>query len=199
MDEVWKAFSTRYPLLSDDLTDALRASTKSFLAKVERWEQLDDRGIVAAMLEIRHEMLDFMSARGYDANIEGSKQHPRFAELSERWWEAKDEAELVLARATVQTRRAIDTDAGLRFQAATAAKGGEAKKARDPKQAAKAKARELWNDWKDGKRKFEGVEKWAMKVVELYPILESVKNVASWNAKWEKERFPNRRRPGRKA
>lgn len=198
MDESYKAhFPDRYPLLSAELIRALRANTQALLLDVQRWEQLNDHEIAATGMDIPRRLVDFETTYGCRVYFEASKGLPNYAELYEAWWDSKEEADVVLNRGRVQSARARETEIGLRFRAKTAAKGGEAKKTKDPKQAAKREARNLWDEWKDGKAKFTGVEQWAMEVVRRHPILKSIKNVASWNAKWEKERFPNRRTPGK--
>lgn len=66
--------------------------------------------------------------------------------------------------------------------------GASRKKARDPKQAAKAAALELWKERHAGERPdLRTVEQFAIEVMRMYPILESAKTIAGWSAKWTKQ------------
>lgn len=58
---------------------------------------------------------------------------------------------------------------------------------KDPKQKAKAEAKELWNEWKAGKHpNIRRVEDFATEVRRLWPELTSAKVIEGWSAKWSK-------------
>lgn len=66
--------------------------------------------------------------------------------------------------------------------------GGLQKKARDPKQAAKAAALELWKKRHAGERPdLRTVEQFAIEVMRRHPVLESAKTISGWSAKWTKQ------------
>lgn len=58
----------------------------------------------------------------------------------------------------------------------------------DPKAAAKIKAKELWNDWQEGRMIHRGKAAWARYVQSLYPILESTKTIEDWATDWAREK-----------
>lgn len=61
-----------------------------------------------------------------------------------------------------------------------------AKLARDPKQAAKAQAYKLWQDWQLGSARFKSGAEFARHVVEVLPAIESTKVVERWVTQWRK-------------
>jgi hypothetical protein len=75
-----------------------------------------------------------------------------------------------------------------------ARKGAAAKNANDPKQAAKAAARELWQQWKLGSLpKIRTTEQYAVEVMRRWPVLKSAKNICEWSAAWNKEAADKRK------
>ncbi|MBN8737663.1 MAG: hypothetical protein J0H27_15530 [Xanthomonadales bacterium] len=62
----------------------------------------------------------------------------------------------------------------------------QAKLARDPKQAAKAKAFKLWQDWQTGRVRHKSGAAFARHVVDTLPI-ESTKTVERWVTQWRKD------------
>lgn len=66
-------------------------------------------------------------------------------------------------------------------------KGGLARKARDPKQAAKSKVLELWKDWQAGRHpKLRTREQFAIEVMRRWPVLKSPRVICGWSAQWSK-------------
>ena len=58
----------------------------------------------------------------------------------------------------------------------------------DPKQAAKVKAKELWERWQDGHETHKSGAAFALHIVNKLPDLESVKVVEKWVTQWRKDR-----------
>lgn len=63
--------------------------------------------------------------------------------------------------------------------------GAREKLKRDPKQAAKAQARKLWQDWQAGRTLHKSGAAFARHVVRELPILESTKVVERWTREWK--------------
>lgn len=70
---------------------------------------------------------------------------------------------------------------------AVATKAVQAKLANDTKQAAKAKAKELWRDWQAGRTLHKGQAAFARYVVQCLPVIESTESVNRWVRQWRKE------------
>lgn len=68
-----------------------------------------------------------------------------------------------------------------------ALKGARAKLATDPKQAAKAEAFKLWQDWQVGKTRYKSGAAFARHVVETFRAIESTKAVERWVTQWRKD------------
>lgn len=66
-------------------------------------------------------------------------------------------------------------------------RGAKAKLARDPKQAAKAQALKLWQDWKAGRTRYKSGAAFARFVTETLSAIESEKTVERWVTAWRKE------------
>ncbi len=66
-------------------------------------------------------------------------------------------------------------------------KGIEAKLRNDPKQAAKADARKLWNNWQTGQTLHKSQAAFARHVVDAFPVIENPKSVERWATQWRKE------------
>ena len=67
-------------------------------------------------------------------------------------------------------------------------KGAIRKLANDPKQVAKARALELWNERRAGKHpNLRTVEQYATEVMRRCRVLESSKVICGWSAKWTKQ------------
>lgn len=65
--------------------------------------------------------------------------------------------------------------------------GVRAKLERDPKQAAKAKAKELWRDWQAGRTLHKCQAAFARYVVQCLPVIESTESVNRWVREWRAE------------
>jgi hypothetical protein len=63
-----------------------------------------------------------------------------------------------------------------------------AKLARDPKQAAKANAFSLWQDWQTGNTLHKSGAAFARFVCSKYPVLENPTTVERWSRKWAAEK-----------
>lgn len=64
-------------------------------------------------------------------------------------------------------------------------RGAATKLARDPKQAAKAKALELWKERQAGKHpELRTVEQFAAEVMLRWPVLQSSKVICGWSTEW---------------
>lgn len=79
-------------------------------------------------------------------------------------------------------------DAPQKARKAVAEKAAKAKLLRDPKQAAKSQARELWNDWQNGKTIHKSGAAFARYVVDALPDIESEESVKRWIRAWSKEK-----------
>jgi hypothetical protein len=67
-----------------------------------------------------------------------------------------------------------------------ALKGARAKLAADPKQAAKAEAFKLWQDWQAGKTRHKSGAAFARHVVKAIRVIENTKTVERWVTQWSK-------------
>lgn len=65
--------------------------------------------------------------------------------------------------------------------------GANARLARDPKQAAKAEAFKLWQDWQAGRARHKSGAAFARHVIEACPAIESSKVVERWVTQWRKD------------
>lgn len=65
-------------------------------------------------------------------------------------------------------------------------RGAAAKLAKDPKQAAKKEAFEMWKAWHAGRARYKSGAAFARHVVDVLP-LESSKQVERWVTKWRRE------------
>lgn len=60
------------------------------------------------------------------------------------------------------------------------------KLANDPKQAAKAEAFKLWQEWQAGRARYKSGAAFARHVIETYPILEDPVSAGRWVTQWRK-------------
>lgn len=85
----------------------------------------------------------------------------------------------------------VDKEVDRRVRAnrtAIAKLGAETKLARDPKQAAKAKAKKLWLERRAGRHpSLRTNEQFAIECMRLWPELTSLAVIAGWCTKWNKE------------
>lgn len=83
--------------------------------------------------------------------------------------------------------RQLDDAIAVRVAKREAAKAhAQIKLARDPKQAARVKAKELWLDWQVGRQQFANQAAFARYVCETYG-LKDASNVEKWCREWRKE------------
>lgn len=68
-----------------------------------------------------------------------------------------------------------------------AVKAARAKLANDPKQAAKAKAFKLWQQWQTGVERHRSGAAFARHVVKVLPTLESTSVVERWVTRWRRD------------
>lgn len=68
-----------------------------------------------------------------------------------------------------------------------AGSGAAVKLARDPKQAAKADAFKLWQEWQTGKARHRSGAAFARHVIDTLPTIESEKTVERWTRQWAKD------------
>lgn len=95
---------------------------------------------------------------------------------------------------TIEARSVAAQDAAREFAAkafaaqAARKKGAANKLAKDPKQAAKAGALELWKERNAGKHpKLRRVQDFATEVMRRWPALTNAKTIEGWSAQWTKE------------
>ena len=68
-----------------------------------------------------------------------------------------------------------------------AQEGAARKLANDPKQAAKAEAFKLWQQWQQGKTRHSSGAAFARHVIESYPAIISTKVVERWVTDWQRK------------
>lgn len=71
---------------------------------------------------------------------------------------------------------------------AMAKKGAQARLEKDPKQIAKANAKELWRKWQDGMVIFKSGAAFGRHIVSTMPDIESPTVVERWVTAWRRER-----------
>lgn len=100
----------------------------------------------------------------------------------------KDAHRRALTQAIAQ-KQAIDA-APREARKAVAKKAAQAKLANDTKQAAKAKAKELWRDWQAGRTLHKSGAAFSRYVVQSLPAIESTESVSRWMRQWRTEGTP---------
>lgn len=73
------------------------------------------------------------------------------------------------------------------FRTELALKGAKAKLAIDPKQAAKGKVKECWNDWQKKPNNYKGKSAFAKDMMNKFEELDNQAVIARWCGQWEKE------------
>ncbi|MDI1300360.1 MAG: hypothetical protein PSX71_00425 [bacterium] len=68
-----------------------------------------------------------------------------------------------------------------------AKKAARAKLDNDPAHGAKAEAKKLWQDWRDGKTIHKNCTAFAKAVTSALPVIESEETVKRWEREWRKE------------
>lgn len=96
-------------------------------------------------------------------------------ELRTRLHEVKDSTEL---SNSIEVKRALSE---------LGKKGARAMLANSAKQAAKAKAHELWKDWQAGREIHKSGAAFARYVVQRLPAIESEESVKRWAREWAAE------------
>jgi len=77
----------------------------------------------------------------------------------------------------------------LEYQRAARSEGARTKlrNDNDGKQAAKSRVHECWREWQLGNVRYKSAAAFALKMVEVEPVLTSTKTVERWTTSWRRE------------
>lgn len=150
---------------------AFQAHGYRWLERIERWAMKQSRDELAKHFSLALLLL-----------IETRKTSQSRADTAHKWAElGKDMSE----RAEAAQAVARDSIHKVMMQTAARKRGAMLKLANDPKQADKAKARALFDDWQDGRTIHASGAAFARHVVDITSI-EDTNTVQRWIREWRK-------------